>query len=248
MMHNINEDQFRDTWSDPNGREDPEFPHQERSTEMLLGLMAPVVAEDDAFEDTTFIPPRRRMGLRVAVVMGIVVLVGGTAAAGLYLFRSGRLSATAASGDSDEGDVRVTWCAEHPSARKGRTVRSRATKARRRSLRKRARARRHLAAAKKALRRRDWKLARREAQRALRIDRRRIVRRRASAIQRRAVRQQKVARYLIKARRALRSKQWSKAKIRAARALRLDPKNRRARSIKRLAEAKLRRQGRRRRG
>lgn len=241
MMHSVSDNQ-------------EDLHHQERSTEMLLGLMTPVVAEDDSFDsfdDSTFIPPRRRLGLRVAVVLGIVAIAGGAVAAGMHLFPSGRLSATAASGDSDGGDVRVTWCAEHPSARKGRTLRSRTTKARRRSLRKRARARRHLAAAKKALRRRDWRAARREAQRALRIDRRQIVRRRASAIQRRAragaVRQQKVTRYLINARRALRSRQWSKAKSRASRALRLDPKNRRARSIKRLAEAKLR-QGRRRRG
>jgi hypothetical protein len=223
----------------------------ERSTEMLLGLMAPVVAEDDSFEDSTFIPPRRRPGLRVAVVVGTVVLAGGAVATGLHLFPPGSSTATDRLSDGDE--VRVTWCTEpHPAARRGRTLRSRATKARRRSLRNRARARRHLAAAKKALRRRDWRVARREARRALRVDRRRTVRRRASAIQRRAragaVRQQRVARYLINARRALRSKQWSKAKSRAVRALRLDPKNRRARSIKRLAEAKLRRQGRRRRG
>jgi hypothetical protein len=102
---------------------------------------------------------------------------------------------------------------------------------------------RHVKAARNAYARKQWKRAKREAQRALKIDRRnrkaRIIDRFAS---RRLAREKRVIKHqLFHAKKDMKGKRYRRARRRAVSVLKLDPKNRRARIIKRYAERKMRR-------
>jgi hypothetical protein len=104
-----------------------------------------------------------------------------------------------------------------------------------------ARLRRHLAAAGRAVQKQQWKVARRHIQKARRIDRRnKTARILALRVRKGMARERQVDRFLSSARRALKVQQWKRAKRQAARALRLDPRNRRAKKIKRVADLRLR--------
>ena len=122
-----------------------------------------------------------------------------------------------------------------------RKVKAKARKAQQQ--RRDRRLRRHVKAARNAYARKQWKHARREARRALKIDRRnrkaRIIDRFAT---RRLVRQKRVIKHqLLHAKKDMKRKHYRRARRRAISVLKLDPRNRRARFIKRYSERRMRR-------
>jgi len=217
-----------------------------RSTTMsdgLLNMMVPgadFAREDDL--DLLELRPRRRRTVLIAVSMALATVAGILVALGAQHHLSGPRAIPDVP-DTSLGDIRLRVqraAATAPRSAKPRTGAPR--KHHRLHLSRQQRAKRHLRRAGRDYRRGRYGAARREARRALRLDRRN---RQARSLERRASvklrqRERAIKRQLSRAKRSLKRRRWKLARQQARAILRVDPRNRQARQIKRLAEARLR--------